>query len=387
VFNRTDEICDSLMKHIIFYHPHPIVENPSKGSELRPKKMKEAFEKIGYQVDLAVGDSKMRKAGFKQIKNNIQEGKKYDFMYGESSNMPIPITDSHHFPVRPFQDFLFFKMLSKHSITTGFFYRDIFWQVKKLRRRHNFFKTIPKQIFHWIEWYGLKYSIDHLFLPSDIIARYLPTSWPVTKRSALYPGCMPIESVEKESTYSEDDEDLKLFYVGGIEPTLYNLEPLLQVVSEINGVHLKLCCRKKDWDKYSSYYKKFDLKNIEIIHANSSEIGRYYGWADLVMCLWTSKGYINITMPIKIIETIGYEVPLILLEGSESAELVRREDAGWVVNSVDEAKKLLETLRDDKEKIKEKVKAIQKINQKHTWEQRAKQASKILTNLNSRPIT
>lgn len=49
------------MNRIIFYHPHFFVDNPVKGNEMRPLNMKNAFESIGYDVELVVGDSKHRK--------------------------------------------------------------------------------------------------------------------------------------------------------------------------------------------------------------------------------------------------------------------------------------------------------------------------------------
>lgn len=364
------------MNQIIFYHPYELSDKPNKGSEIRPLKMKEAFEALGFGVRLVTGNSLDRKKAIQRIKKEIEQGKQYSFLYGESSNLPVPLTDSHHFPLRPLQDFLFFKFLNKHSVPIGFFYRDLFWMVKELRWRHGVLKNIPRQGLHWIEWFGLKQTVDHLFIPSERMAKYFPTSWPGSKWSALYPGCSPMEEVQDGSC--KNDHELQLFYVGGIEPMLYNIEPLLEVVGEVEGVSLVMCCREAHWEKYGVYYKKFDLSNVTIIHADSTKIGAYYRQSDLVMCLWPSEGYINDTMPIKIIESLGYEVPLLLLKGSESAKLIDKDEAGWVVNSVKEAKELLGELRKNPAMIEEKKRHIRKINKKHTWEMRAKKVRETL---------
>ncbi len=370
------------MNRIIFYHPYRLAANPSKGSELRPKKMKEAFQNIGLEVDLVVGDSSQRKVCFKRIKNRIRKGIQYEFMYAESLNMPIPLADSHQLPLRPTQDFRFFRMLNKYSIPIGFFYRDLYWRVDELKKKVSFLKFIPKQLFHYIEWLGVVNTVDHLFIPTKSMAKHFPTKWPEEKLSALYPGCDPV--LFSKDSNENNNPKLTLFYVGGITPPYYDLTPLIKVVNKLRDTELILCCRENDWKKNSQFYKSFNFNNITVVHADSSQIIEYYKKADIFFDIRKPEGYLKNTIPIKVVESIGYGVPLLLLDGTEPAELVKREGAGWVVNNVAEAKELLQELQVDKTKITDKVVHMRNIGKKHTWEKRAEKACNILAGLNKK---
>lgn len=363
---------------MIYYHPHSISENPSKGSELRPKKMKEAFQNIGYTVDLVAGNSLQRKKAIKNIKSEIKKGVYYNFLYAESSNMPIPLADTHHFPIRLLLDYNFFRFLNQNNIPIGFFYRDLYWRVDELKKKVSYLKFIPKQAFHWLEWYGVAKTVNHLFVPTKSMAKYFPTDWPEERFSALYPGCEPVSS--KISKINYKNNKLKLFYVGGVKPPYYDLTPLIKTVNELDGFDLTLCCRQKDWEVDSHYYSHLNFDQVNIVHANSSEIVKFYMEADIFFDIRKPEGYLQNTIPIKVIESLGYEVPLLLMDGTEAADFVKRENAGWIVENIYEAKKLLNKLRKNRDKIVDKVNHIGKINKKHTWKKRAEKAGGILKN-------
>lgn len=364
------------MKSMIFYHPHPIVDNPVKGSELRPKMIMSAFKELGYNVRSIVGDSFKRAKAISEIKQEIRDGNSFEFMYGETWNLPIPLTDPHHLPLRPTQDYRFFNFLKKNLIPFGLYYRDFYWQVKELKKNIPFYKYLPISLFNSLDWLFYKKNVDHLFLPSNSISKYLPSDWNEENFSALPPGCD--DSFYTEKQFSKDDK-LTLFYVGGVKPPYYDLKPLLQTVGELSNVELVLCCRKNEWDEQSQYYSEIDLSNIEIVHASSSKLGSFYKESDLIIDLRKVEGYFKTAMPIKLIEAIGYLRPALLLEGSEVASFVKREDTGWVVNSLKEAKSLLKELAMDKKIIRQKIENLKKVRPNHTWTARAREAASVLS--------
>jgi len=366
------------MKKIIFYYPHELSNSPTKGSELRPVLMKKAFKSIGYKVETVVGNSVERKKSIKKIKAMINEGEKFEFLYAESSNMPVPISDSHHLPLRIFQDYNFFRFLNKNSVPIGLFCRDLYWRFKEFKYNTSI-KLIIKNIFHWIEWKGICKTVDHLFLPTNSIASYLPKKLPAKNVSALYPGC----NVEKSiNVNKKSSKKFNLFYVGGVKPPYYDLRPILEVVNLVNNINLILCTRKKEWEQNKLYYKDYNFENISIVHANSNEISQYYQSSDLVLDIRKPIGYFKTALPIKIIEALGYEVPLLLIDGTESAEFVKRENVGWVVSNSTEAIILLEKINKNRKLLDEKVKKIKEVKKNHTWKSRANEAARTLVQYN-----
>ena len=106
-------------KRCIFHIPNYLDPNRASASQIRPKKMMNAFEQIGYKVDIVQGYGRNRKRIIEEIKRNIDNGVKYEFLYSESSTAPTLLTEKHHFPTYPFLDFGFFKYIKDHGIKIG----------------------------------------------------------------------------------------------------------------------------------------------------------------------------------------------------------------------------------------------------------------------------
>lgn len=367
------------MKRIIFYFPQEISDSPTKGSELRPANMLKAFIKLGFEVEVVVGDSMQRKKAIKKIRHMINIGIIFDFLYAESTNLTVLLSDSHHFPIRPFLDYSFFRFLNKNKIPIGFFYRDLYWRFKELRPKSSII-FLFKHFFYWIEWYGIVKTVDHLFLPTYSISKYLPSSWPEEHLSALYPGFD--SELQKTKVINNKKEPLNLLYVGGVKPPYYDLSPLFHLMDELLELKLTVITRKHEWDIYKSYYTKYNFKNIDIAYANNKEIANFYQTADLVLDIREPIGYLKTAMPIKIIESIGFELPVLLMHGTESAQFVYKENSGWVVSKYEDAKKLLKKLDQQRELIENKINKIKKIKNDHTWEKRAIQVAMTLVKSN-----
>ena len=104
-------------KRCIVHIPNHIEKSGKSGSNIRPIKMKQAFEENGYLVEYISGYGTERKVQINKIKRNIRNGIKYDFLYSESSTMPTLLTEKNHLPRYPFLDFSFFKFCKKNGIT------------------------------------------------------------------------------------------------------------------------------------------------------------------------------------------------------------------------------------------------------------------------------
>ena len=175
-------------KSCIFHVPNHIDKNAKSGSHIRPIKMIEAFRENGYDVDIVMGYGKERKRQIDEIRKKIRAGKKYDFLYSESSTMPTLLTEKNHLPLYPNLDFGFLKFCRKNGIKIGLFYRDIHWKFEKYRSEVSVFKrsfSIPMykydlrkykklvDVFYYLqifcrsrrEWFNiLKFILFNLFL-------------------------------------------------------------------------------------------------------------------------------------------------------------------------------------------------------------------------------
>lgn len=366
------------MSNIIFYYPVPLAKNPTKGSEVRPLRMIKAFRNCGFHVDVVAGYSEQRGRRMKDVRRAIREGREYDFMYAESSNVPVPLTDPHHLPIRPLQDLSFFRFLRRKQIPVGLFYRDVYWQVEEQQYEGSWFKHLGKRTFFWLEWWAFNRFVNHLFLPTQEIRQLLPTEWPVENCSALPPGCM----ARNVGAQPDESGPLELFYVGGVEPPYYDLRPLLELVHNLDEVHLTLCCRKPEWDEHREYYADIPFGNkVSIVHASSDKIGRYYRDADLVADVRNPDGYLRTALPVKTVEAIGYGVPMILRSGTSAAVFVDREGTGWTVDSLEEAHSLIEDLRNQRSRIQEKRNQVIAAQKRNSWGARARQAADTLRSI------
>jgi len=365
--------------NMIFHHPLPINNNGKSGSQVRPYKMIEAFEAIGYEVEPVIGYGAQRRKTINRIKRTVRQGKQYDFIYSESSTMPTLLTEVHHYPTYPFLDFGFFNWAKRNSIPIGLFYRDIYWKFSMYANEVPWIKRAVSIPMYKYDWRKYKCLLTHLFLPSVKMQEVLPGEWNAGI-SALPPACDLKSNVKEQIRTS--NSNLSLFYVGGVAPPGYDLKPLFQTIKGMEGIHLTLCCREQEWNYVSKLYAPIDSKNVEIIHVSGSTLQAYYEESDILVMIRSPHEYLDFAMPVKVFETLGYGVPILTLDGTEAARFIKQENIGWIVRSVEEAAGLLEYLRDHRKDIDVMKQHVYEVRLRHTWEERARQVAQTLTKNN-----
>lgn len=358
---------ESDIKRCIFHIPCFINTNHSSGSQIRPIKMIKAFEESGYQVDIIMGYGKERKQQISKIKENINNGIKYDFLYSESSTMPTLLTEKNHFPRYPFLDFGFFKFCKKNNIKIGLFYRDIYWKFDSYKSTTTFFKRFLAIIFYKYDLLMYRKILDVLYLPSNSFKKYLP----VKNQNANYkiellpPGCN--EKVVKKVAH----KDFNIFYVGGISNDIYNLELIFEFVNKYDKVNLIVCCREEEWNKYKNTYDKYISPRIKIIHEKNLDLNKYYASADLCCLFFKNNPYRDMATPIKLFEYIENEVPIISTSNTEASKFIQDNDIGFICN-YDEIsiENQIEKILENKKIIENKEKKIVVVKQENTWKKR-----------------
>ena len=177
-----------MIKRCIFHIPNYIDLKRKSASNIRPFKMIKAFQDIGYQVDCVMGYGKERKKSIKEIKKNIKNGVKYDFLYSESSTMPTLLTEKNHLPTYPFLDFNFFRFCKKHNIKIGLFYRDIYWKFDLYEKEvKNRLKSKSAILLYKYDLHKYRKLLDVLYVPSKQFIKYLPNKNNVKYKINLLP--------------------------------------------------------------------------------------------------------------------------------------------------------------------------------------------------------
>ncbi|WP_188093560.1 glycosyltransferase [Marinobacter salinexigens] len=170
-----------------------------------------------------------------------------------------------------------------------------------------------------------------------------------------------------------NSNDLKVFYVGGIEPPTYDLRPLLSAVNQApSSVTLTICCRKKEWDQVGHLYLPLLNSRIKVVHKSGQDLNDLYRDADLFAIVRSQGSYLDYSVPIKIYEAIGFSLPILCTPGGETARIVESEKLGWVKDEKD-ISGFLETLSKQPQTLKRTSMEIKDRQNKHTWLHRASQ--------------
>jgi hypothetical protein len=262
----------------------------------------------------------------------------------------------------------------------GLFYRDLHWRFKRYQQAFPWHERFVAVLFHWYDWLQYRRLIDWLFLPSLRMGDALPTPWHSQRVSALPPGGRITDPLEAPVAPSPP---LRLFYVGGVTPPLYDLRPLFRIVARTEGTELILCCRREEWARQRAHYPDLEESNVQIVHASGSALEKLYRTADLFALVWQPYDYLDFAMPVKLFEALGYALPILTLEGTEAARFVAQEDIGWVVRDLEESHRLLKHLVDHPAALVEKRQRCLTVRSRHRWVDRAQTVVDVLTSLSS----
>lgn len=358
-------------KYCIFHVPNYISQEAKVGSQVRPKKMIDAFKSLGYQVDIVMGYGKERKKQIKIIKKNIKKGYRYDFLYSESSTMPTLLTEKNHIPIYPVLDFGFMNFCKKQGLKIGLFYRDIYWKFPIYKKGVSLFKRMISIPMYKYDLRKYEKLLKVLYLPSNRMGKYLGIKKTFKE---LPPGSVwDAEFIQAKKKYWEKEKDyLSLFYVGGIGE-MYDLTKLLIVIEKLKYVRLTICCREAEWQMMKEYYHPYLNERVKIIHKSGEELKPYYLNADICSLFFESEEYRSFAMPIKLFEYLSHLVPIIATTNTSAGEFVERNRIGWTIPYEEkELENLLNILYHDRKILNEKDMIMEEALRKNTWIERAK---------------
>ncbi|HLR52453.1 MAG TPA: glycosyltransferase [Candidatus Avamphibacillus sp.] len=363
-------------KQCIFHIPIDLRGQKNSGSSVRPNKMIEAFQNIGYKVEIIMGDGKKRKQKIREIKKKIKKGEKYDFLYSESSNLPTLLTETHHFPRYPFLDFRFFRFCKKHNIKIGLFYRDVHWKFDHFKKGKSKYKLIIGEWFYKYDLWQYRKHLDVFYLPNKKMLPYIPISFNGEIEELPPGGSIPGRDLEPTNTRSRsNDNQLRIFYVGGLS-SLYNLELLFKATQALDFVSLVVCCREEEWNKEKEKYEQYLNNRIKIVHEQGKELYSYFNQADILNLFVEPIPYWDVAIPLKLFEYISNQRPIIAVKNTAVGNFITKNKIGWTCEySLKALQDLLSQLYsdkiDEKKEIHVKKANIKALKCNNTWEVRA----------------
>ncbi len=368
-------------KSCIFYLPYPLEKTGNRARQLRPRKMLMAFRDLGYRVFLIQGYSEKRKVRIRLLKELIESGVKFDFMYGETSTEPICLSDPRHLPTHPFLDFAFFRYLKKQGIPMGIFYCDVYWKFPVYRESVSGWRYLAAIACYKKELKGFPKVLTRLFLPDLRMCPYLECPEAEKIASALPPGADPVTTPDRvqRGRRSFSKNPLEIFYVGGIG-AFYRLDALLSAIRPLQQVHLTICCRENEWETEKEKLLPLMTERVEVVHKNEDELGPYYEKADIGSLMFEAEEYRSMARPVKAYEYLGHHLPVIATEGTAIGDFARESGFGWSLPfQADAIRALLEEILADPKLLTEKRRKARTLAPMNLWTSRARQVEEELT--------
>ncbi|WP_114855595.1 glycosyltransferase [Brachybacterium sp. YJGR34] len=362
------------MPTMLFHAPYPL-RGRDTGSGVRPAKMRDAFEDAGYDVVEVTGRGRERAAALHRLRRALRDGLELDFAYGENSTMPTLLTEPHHLPTHPVVDLSLLRLLRRHEVPTGMFYRDVYWRFPAYREDVGSLIAVGTTTLYTAELVAYR-GLDRVYLPSEKMASFVP--WIREEQvSALPPG-----GAIHDSRRDEHGE-LTLLYVGNVSE-YYRMHHLFEAVTATDGVRLIFCTPEEAWSAVRDEYPQAETcaDRIEIVHARGPELLPLFRRAHLCLLTVEPATYRDFAAPVKLFEYIGHGKPVIATSGTHAGDLVESLGAGRRVDYGAEAiSGALAALRDDRTALRDLTDRVCTVREQQTWTARAEQVAADLSAL------
>lgn len=359
----------------VFYRTLPMVDDPIVGSDVRPAKLLQAFRELDYEVDVVAGNARVRKQAADEVKRKIVAGEQFEFLYAEPPTTPILLNESHHLPTHPLLDYRFLAFCHSRGIPIILFYCDVQWRLPEYAGRVGWWKYLASLPFFHLDLFVYHDLVDALLVPDRGMLVHI-AGWASEKPNwESIPGFDPLEVPPPRKPVAPG-APLRLLYVGGVTPPVYDITPLLEgsMWASRHGLRHKLtiCCRETEWARRRAAYEHYLGEHVTIIHnRNRQELLELYSRHDVAVMPYGTPNS-DWAMPIKFSEAIGMGLPVLTGAGTAVARIVAGQDIGWSVGeSVEEFDVLLRKL--DRTEL-DRVRAIvERVQPSYTWVQRAKE--------------
>ena len=287
------------------------------GSRVRPRKMLEALQQKGYDVDTLTGDQSDsdRKRKVKDVIRALGKNR-YDFCYIES---PV-------YPIMKSCDRRLIKKIHEAGIPIGYFYRDFY---RKFPHTVSFGKSLIRvakdKALDFLQWRTdrvLEYC-DIIYLPSEESKKLFSYS---DMRVLPPAGDNHLPGTGKQLNYT-------CIYVGGITGQ-YDGEFLLDSFGELvkrdSRYTLILVCRSEEWETFDHQFKHEEW--LKVYHVSGDELSALYDQAQAALIIHKDDAYNRYAIPVKTFEYMSYGLPVVSVRIKALADFIGDEKTGVVID-------------------------------------------------------
>lgn len=361
---------------MLFHAPYPLTGDT--GSAVRPVRMRQAFEELGYDVVEVTGHGAERRRAVRRLAGELARGRAIDFAYGENHTMPTVLTEPHHLPTHPLVDLRLLHLLRRHGIPTGLFYRDVYWRYPEYVERVGRPIAAGIRTLYHAELLAYGRWLDRVYLPSEQIARVVPHLRPRQTR-ALPPGGTVVDQPREEGPFT-------LLYVGNLG-AYYRMDALLEAVDATPDVHLILCTPEDSWRPTRPSLERWLGPRVEVAHARGEGLLPLFARADVCSLLVEPSEYRDFAAPVKLYEYLGHGKPVLASAGTLAGQVVQKGGLGWQVGyEAGHIGALLTRLRGewaqpDGGEVAAATGRVRAARHEHTWVSRAQQVAQDLASL------
>lgn len=354
-------------------------DNAMSGSGMRPAKLLEAFRRLGYDVDVVAGPASARGAAAAGVRRRIRSGVPYDFVYAEPPTTPILLNERHHLPTHPLLDYRFLSFCHSRGIPLVLFYCDVHWRLPGYSKQIGLAKYLAALPFFHLDLLMYRRIVDALLLPDLGYLGRLPRFASQLPHWASIPGFDPLETPPPHPP-ADPGDPIRLFYVGGVTPPVYDLTPLFEgsALAASRGVkhELTICCHESEWQRRPASYDAALGPHVRVVHnRNRAELIELYSRHDIAVMPYGTFNS-DWAMPVKFPEAIGMELPVLAGEGTAVGRMVADQGIGWVVStrSEDFHAWLLRLTRAELERVRS---SLLRVRPTYTWAERAREVAEI----------
>jgi len=340
---------------MMLYVPYD-VSTPRWGALMRPNKMREAFEQLGYRVRVLTG--RRGRERLWQFLRLVVRNERYRFCYAEMPTWPVGLVD---YPV--------LLWLALRRIPTGVFCRDAFWQLvdwdspsARLCKswRYRFLYGQNRLLY--------RLTCRYMFFPTQRMAEHFR----FRRAAAVPPGCEAGLDVAPEHTNA-------FIHVGSLsEPR--GIPLLLDAFRHVNrdrvAARLTLVCPDPQSPLLAPYSAEPWLR---VLTAHGDALRDAYDGVSVGLLPWLPNRHNAATLPIKLFEYASFGLPVVSTDCGETARVVRSADLGIVAPATVEG--LADGIRrmaSEGDLWRRSRRSVLEFRERNMWEHRARTVAELL---------
>lgn len=330
----------------------------SSGSGVRPFRIYNAFQEMGFDVKLLEGQQ-----------NLFRERKKKVALTDEWLKDNVPDYCYIELPTGPLFnrcDADLIKRIHAKGIPVGIFYRDLYWKYPEWSWPDMGY--IKKKMLIHMQKRDLKLfkkNCDIVYFPSrEVEEKFQSGSF--RKTDILPPGCDSADRADFEMKK-------KVFYVGGVREA-DGIDDALEALDELNAegktVEFILVTKKEEL----RHLKRQDLLSAEwltIAEGSGKELEEYYNQCDLGILPKKRHFYMDMAISVKALEFIAHNLPVLTTDCPAMARFVKENDCGIICSdNPDSIKAALMDYYTDNDKFAEMKKKTFEAAVNNSWQKR-----------------